>query len=607
MKISVCMAVYNGSEYIREQVASILPQLGEDDEIEVVDDASQDTSVTILEGFHDSRIRIIRQAENRGVVRTFERAIREATGEIIFLSDQDDIWHPNKIATMREAFVADPRVTLVLSNGEFINSNGMPLLKQLKDGRRFLPGVLPNLIKNQYQGSTMAFRREILEAVLPFPDGIPMHDSWIGLVNAVIGKTAYLPDRLLFYRRHEGNVTSLRHRTIRRIVVQRWKLMRCLTLRLGTMMLVKRRLREQQRWLAIGDDVGAKHQSDREGTGCQRRAVVFAPVLGLNAPAKRQRSAGAVLAEMPYRPMVSIGMPVYNCGSTVGYSIASILNQTFVDWELIIIDDGSKDDTLEVVTSINDPRIVVFKSEENRGLAVRLNECVGRARGKYFARMDGDDVAYPERLRKQVEHLERHPEVDLLSAGCIVFRGDGNAYGLRRAVTSHDEICGNALSGVHLLHTNWIGKTEWFLQNPYRGFFKRSQDRELLMRTRNISCFAALPDVLLGVREDQVQLRKMLPARFFLSCAYTEDALLRGHMFYGLGGVLFQVLKLTLDVIAIGTGLQHRILRHRAPFLPDDVRQEWNEVWRQIAIKQSQVVLRWQANFALAANTKEKQ
>jgi glycosyltransferase involved in cell wall biosynthesis len=291
------MAVYNGSQYIYEQVASILPQLGGEDEIVAVDDASQDASVAILEGFHDRRIRIFRQTENHGVRRTFERALREASGEIIFLADQDDIWHADKVATIMRAFAADLRTTLVLSNGELIDSNGMPLSQQLKDSGRFLPGVLPNLIKNQYQGSTMAFRREVLEAALPFPDGIPMHDSWIGFVNTVIGRTAYLPESLLFYRRHESNVTTLQHGTIRRMAGQRWRLVWSLALRLGTMMRVKRRLREQSRGIA-DDDVKARRQNGCEDTGYQRRAVLLAPFFSTNGAASRPRFVGSVLAEL---------------------------------------------------------------------------------------------------------------------------------------------------------------------------------------------------------------------------------------------------------------------------------------------------------------------
>lgn len=295
-RISVCMAVYNGAQYIREQVASILPQLGLDDEIVAVDDASLDTSVAVLEEFHDHRIRIIRQEHNCGVLRTFERALLEASGEIIFLADQDDIWREDKVATMMRAFISDLGVTLVLSNGEMIDSNGWLLSQELKSSGRFYPGVLANLIKNRYQGSTMAFRREVLEAVLPFPDGIPMHDSWIGLVNAVVGRVVYLPAKLLFYRRHSGNVTASGHGPMLRMVGQRWRIILSLVFRLKAMMRVKRSWCEQERSIAFAG-VAKKSEMGSKEKGYQNRAVVFAPFFLVGGPASRSSFVASVLAK----------------------------------------------------------------------------------------------------------------------------------------------------------------------------------------------------------------------------------------------------------------------------------------------------------------------
>jgi glycosyltransferase involved in cell wall biosynthesis len=307
------------------------------------------------------------------------------------------------------------------------------------------------------------------------------------------------------------------------------------------------------------------------------------------------------------QPIVSIGMPVYNCARTVAQAICSILNQTLQDWELIIIDD-STDNTSEIIASFRDPRIIVIRGEENTGLAARLNDCVGRARGKYFARMDGDDIAYPERLRKQVEYLERHPKVDLLGAGCVVFRGDGEAYGLRcKKMLSHAEICGNSLIGLSLMHPTWVGKIEWFLRNQYRCDFPFSEDRELLMRTRDTSNFFILSEPLLGYREDYIRLLKLIHGRYHLSRAYLEDAFVRGHLLYGLGGVIFQLFKAVMDVIANCTGLQHKLLRHHAPYLPDEIRREWNAVWRQNANQQTQVVQRKGADYASIETFKVRQ
>jgi glycosyltransferase involved in cell wall biosynthesis len=232
-RVSVCIAACNGARFIREQVQSILPQLGAGDELIVVDDASRDETVAILEELRDWRLRVIRQEANAGVCRTFENALKEARGEIIFLCDQDDVWRNDKVARVLEAFERDPGATLVLSNGELMDGEGHALGETLQAGESLALGAVANLIRNRFQGSAMAFRREILAAALPFPACIPMHDSWIGIVNALVGRAVYLPQCLIWYRRHERNATSRRHGPVRLMLLQRWNLVKALASRSG--------------------------------------------------------------------------------------------------------------------------------------------------------------------------------------------------------------------------------------------------------------------------------------------------------------------------------------------------------------------------------------
>jgi glycosyltransferase involved in cell wall biosynthesis len=112
-------------------------------------------------------------------------------------------------------------------------------------------------------------------------------------------------------------------------------------------------------------------------------------------------------------PLVSVVMPVFNGEKYLREAIDSILNQTFADFEFIIINDGSTDDTLKIIKGYKDPRIVLI-SRKNKGLVASLNEGIEKARGKYIARMDADDISLPERFEKQVEYLEGHPDCILL-------------------------------------------------------------------------------------------------------------------------------------------------------------------------------------------------
>ncbi|MDM3862255.1 MAG: glycosyltransferase family 2 protein [Aphanizomenon gracile PMC644.10] len=206
MKISVCLAAYNGSQYIDNQISSILSQLRETDELVIIDDDSTDETFKIIGNFKDPRIKLIKNVLNLGVVKTFERAINHATGDIIFLSDQDDVWLPNKVEKILEVFQKYPDITLVLSDAQIIDSEGQITADSFFKLRgKFVADPLSNFIKSKYHGCTLAFKREMLEVFLPFPADIPMHDIWIGIVNGIYGKAFYIDEPLMRHRRHNSN------------------------------------------------------------------------------------------------------------------------------------------------------------------------------------------------------------------------------------------------------------------------------------------------------------------------------------------------------------------------------------------------------------------
>ncbi|MFP5231719.1 MAG: glycosyltransferase [Acidobacteriota bacterium] len=210
-RISVCMAAYNGGLYVTQQLESILPQLGADDEVVIVDDASSDQTVEKILAVGDPRIRLLRHENNCGVLRTFEDALRAAQGRILFLSDQDDLWDPHKVATILEAFRTNPRVSLVATDNALIDSSGSLISNSYFENRGpFRQGLWANLIRNRYGGCTMAFRAEILSEVLPLPHGYEvLHDIWIGVRNSLSGGQAlYIPKPLVLNRRHGATATG---------------------------------------------------------------------------------------------------------------------------------------------------------------------------------------------------------------------------------------------------------------------------------------------------------------------------------------------------------------------------------------------------------------
>jgi glycosyltransferase involved in cell wall biosynthesis len=232
MKISVCMAVYNGAAHLLPQMHSILSQLREDDELVIVDDASQDESEKLLRSLSDTRLHVHRNEKNLGVLATFEKGLRLAQGDIVFLSDQDDLWLPGKVDKIIAVFSLNSEITLVVSDAQIIDESGCVVAHSFFAQRgRFVAGVLPNLLKNKYLGCTMAFRRSMLDRFLPIPDDVPMHDMWFGLVNEIFGKTHYIDQPLIAYRRHGSNLSPSVGAPAMQKIIWRWRLVKNLLLR----------------------------------------------------------------------------------------------------------------------------------------------------------------------------------------------------------------------------------------------------------------------------------------------------------------------------------------------------------------------------------------
>jgi glycosyltransferase involved in cell wall biosynthesis len=194
-------------------------------------------------------------------------------------------------------------------------------------------------------------------------------------------------------------------------------------------------------------------------------------------------------------------MPVYNAGRYLRPAVVSILKQTFTDWELIIIDDGSLDGAVEAIRDIRDTRINILSDGTNKGLAARLNEAIDLARGRYFARMDADDISYPDRLAAQLTMLEQSPELDLCSVRCVVIDAEDEMTGTLPYALTHEALCARPWLGFYLPHPTWLGRLAWF--RHYRYAFPGPyfcEDQELLLRSYSASRFACIPKVLFAYR-----------------------------------------------------------------------------------------------------------
>jgi glycosyltransferase involved in cell wall biosynthesis len=200
----VCLAAYNGANYIEEQLRSIIPQLREGDEIVLSDDGSTDDTLERVRGLGHP-IRIVGKGRAGGVVKNFERVLAAAEGDAMVLCDQDDVWLPGHLDRIREGL---QRAQLVITNGQLVDqhllSDGKTVFETV--GRR--RGFWPNLAKSSFIGCCMAFRRELRDRTVPFPRSIPWHDWYIGLVAECTGRVERIDTISILYRRHGANFSE---------------------------------------------------------------------------------------------------------------------------------------------------------------------------------------------------------------------------------------------------------------------------------------------------------------------------------------------------------------------------------------------------------------
>ncbi len=263
-----------------------------------------------------------------------------------------------------------------------------------------------------------------------------------------------------------------------------------------------------------------------------------------------------------------------NTSATVRDTIRSLQWQTLSDWELVLFDDGSTDDSIAIVELITDSRIRLQSDDQHNGLAARLNQAVGLARGRFIARMDADDICFPDRLEKQVGYLESHPDVDLAASGAVVFSGR-DLIGVMPIGTHHQDIVRQPFHGFQFPHPTWCGRAKWFRANPYDESLGKAQDQDLLLRSFGHSTFGGMPDVLVGYRQQSLEIGKILRGR--LNFCHSMWRLGRTHapLSTVVGGMALQIGKAAADTITLGLGLNRWGQLNRLYPIPRNVQDEW--------------------------------
>lgn len=210
--ISVAMCTYNGERYIQEQIKSMLAQTLPPDEIIICDDGSTDHTVGVIKRMNDERIKLYQNQENLGITKNFEQAVKMCSGDIVFFSDQDDVWLPNKIQTIMQAFYSNPNAYMIFTDAYLTNDKLKVFDASLWEAIGFdctefnETMLFTNFVAT---GATMAIKREAFELIFPFSE-VRFHDAWIALILTLLGHTAFINEKLIYYRQHEKQRVGVR-------------------------------------------------------------------------------------------------------------------------------------------------------------------------------------------------------------------------------------------------------------------------------------------------------------------------------------------------------------------------------------------------------------
>ena len=267
-----------------------------------------------------------------------------------------------------------------------------------------------------------------------------------------------------------------------------------------------------------------------------------------------------------------------NSSATVGAAVGSVLMQSLRDFELIVIDDGSSDRSHTIVEGFNDDRIRLIRESSSAGLAARLNQAVTLSRGEFIARMDADDVCFPERLSRQVARLREDPQLDLVGCGAVVFTSSGELIGEMPVGIDHRDIVARPFIGFPLPHPTWCGRASWFRNNPYESSLRYAEDQDLLLRSFRHSRLAGLNSVLFGYRQDGLALKKLLPGRATFMKSLWRNGVITGDTLPALVGIASHAAKGLADVATLGLGLNRQMQLRRLKPVSSAVEQEWRRL-----------------------------
>lgn len=285
--------------------------------------------------------------------------------------------------------------------------------------------------------------------------------------------------------------------------------------------------------------------------------------------------------EIKNTPLVTVGLPVYNTEKYLAFCIQSILLQTYQNFEIIITDDGSTDKSLEIAKSFLDDRIKIYSDGTNRGISHRLNQQINLAKGKYFVRMDSDDIMFPERLEKQISYLENNSCIEVVGSSIVVVDNENKIIAFREAKKIDDYK--KVFSQILFNHPTVAGKLSFFEKYKYSEEYTGVEDADLWIRSFLKNNFEVMKEPLLFYRDPyqfklktykyriNQKIKLFRNNKFLANNKLLKLKLLTSHQLRIMIAVIFNFLKMDALFIA-----------RRNRKLAESERKDWEIILRKI-------------------------
>lgn len=276
---------------------------------------------------------------------------------------------------------------------------------------------------------------------------------------------------------------------------------------------------------------------------------------------------------------VSVGIPVYNGEHYIRKAVESVLSQTYTDFELIVTDDGSTDNTLQILNSIKDPRLIVVSDGKKRGIAYRLNQQIDMAHGEFFARMDADDMMMPHRLERQIKVLRDDAAVDVVGSEAVIIGEHDELLGKRGVNPEMFRTSNDYFRSARFIHPTIMGRLAWFRKWRYNEKMSGNEDLDLWIRSRKDSGFYDIHEPLMFYRDPyrfRLQTYTFRQKRF-LKCAWALRHYMESPSFF-LSCILRGLAATILAFLLTLLGKEEYMIARRNTALSEGEKEKYTEM-----------------------------